>query len=212
MSSFDDHIDYVEHGLPDGALGTDPVVALQNWLSEAEAAGLPDPNAMVVGTVASTGQPTSRTVLWKGVVDGDLTFFTNRESHKAEAIAHEARVSILFPWYGLHRQVRVEGVARFAADEESDAYWASRPRGSQLGAWASAQSRPIASRDDLDRQQAEVDARFADVDRIPRPTYWGGYLVTPSSFEFWQGRVARLHDRLLFTRATGGWDQTRLQP
>lgn len=212
MSSFQDHIDYVEDGLPDGALGTDPLAALQSWLAAAEAAGLPDPNAMVVGTVASDGRPTSRTVLWKGVSDGALAFYTNRESHKGEAIAHEARVALLFPWYGLHRQVRVEGVARLASDADSDAYWSSRPRGSQLGAWASAQSESIASRDELDRQQAEVDARFADMDEVPRPSYWGGYLVTPSSFEFWQGRVARLHDRLLFTRAAQGWDVTRLQP
>lgn len=212
MSSFDDHVDYVEKGLPDGGLGTDPLVALQNWLGDAEAAGLHDPNAMVVGTVASDGRPTSRTVLWKGFVDGDLVFYTNRESAKGLALAHESRVSLLFPWYGLHRQVRVEGVARFAPDDVSDGYWASRPRGSQLGAWASAQSQGIASRDELDRQEAEVEQRFAQEDEIPRPSFWGGYLITPGSFEFWQGRAARLHDRLLFERAAMGWDQTRLQP
>jgi pyridoxamine 5'-phosphate oxidase len=212
MSSFDIHQEYVEEGLPDGALGPDPLAALQAWLADAEAAGLPDPNAMVVGTVAADGRPTSRTVLWKGIVNGALAFYTNRESAKGDALAHEARVSILFPWYGLHRQVRVEGVAALAPDDVSDAYFASRPRGSQLGAWASAQSQPIGSRAELDAQQAAVDARFEGVDAVPRPPHWGGYLVTPASIEFWQGRVARLHDRLLYEREGDGWTVTRLQP
>jgi pyridoxamine 5'-phosphate oxidase len=212
MSSFDEHTDYTVGGLADGALGADPVVALQNWLADAEAAGLPDPNAMVVGTIASDGRPTSRTVLWKGVVDGALAFYTNRESAKGMALAHDSRVSLLFPWYGLHRQVRVEGTAALAPDAVSDAYWASRPRGSQLGAWASAQSRPIDSRAELDAQQAAAEQRFAGVEMLPRPPFWGGYLVRPAAIEFWQGRAARLHDRLLFTRRDVGWDVTRLQP
>jgi pyridoxamine 5'-phosphate oxidase len=212
MSSFEEHRDYVEDGLEDGALGPDPLAALQAWLADAEAAGLPDPNAMVVGTVAADGRPTSRTVLWKGVIDGALAFYTNRDSHKGQAIAHESRVSLLFPWYGLHRQVRVEGVASIAPDSVSDAYWATRPRGSQLGAWASAQSQSIGSRAELDARQAEVDARFDGVDVIPRPPHWGGYLVSPASLEFWQGRVARLHDRLFYERAGGEWTVTRLQP
>jgi pyridoxamine 5'-phosphate oxidase len=212
MSSFDDHVDYVEDGLGDGALGPDPFAALQHWLGDAEAAGLPDPNAMVVGTIASDGHPTSRTVLWKGVVDGALAFYTNRESAKGLAIAHDARVSVLFPWYGLHRQVRVEGVAALAPDAVSDAYWASRPRGSQLGAWASAQSQPIGSRAELDAQQSAVEERFPGETPVPRPPFWGGYLITPDRFEFWQGRVARLHDRLLYSRTSSGWDVTRLQP
>lgn len=212
MSSFEQHQEYAEPGLGDDVLGPDPLIALQSWLADAEAARLPDPNAMVVGTVEPDGRPSSRTVLWKGVTDGALAFFTNRDSHKGAAIAHEARVSLLFPWYGLHRQVRVEGVAASAPDDASDAYWATRPRGSQIGAWASAQSQPIASRSDLDARDAEAAARFEAVDPIPRPPHWGGYLVTPASFEFWQGRVSRLHDRLLYTRAGDRWDVTRLQP
>ena len=212
MSSFELHQQYDEPGLPDGALGPDPIAALQAWLADAEAAGLPDPNAMVVGTVAADGRPTSRTVLWKGVVDGSLAFYTNRSSHKGAAIAHEARVALLFPWYGLHRQVRVEGTATLAPDELSDAYWASRPRGSQIGAWASAQSETIGTRAELDAQDAAAEARFDGVESVPRPPHWGGYLVTPASFEFWQGRVARLHDRLLYERADGRWSITRLQP
>ena len=212
MSSFEEHPDYVVDGLRDGALGPDPLVALQTWLADAEAAGLPDPNAMVVGTIARDGRPTSRTVLWKGVVDGALAFYTNRQSHKGEAIAHDARVSLLFPWYGLHRQVRVEGIAVIAPDATSDSYWATRPRGSQLGAWASAQSQAIGSRAELDAREAEVVARFEGIDSIPRPPHWGGYLVAPASIEFWQGRVARLHDRLFYERAGDAWTVTRLQP
>jgi pyridoxamine 5'-phosphate oxidase len=218
MSSFDEaasfhqHVQYEEAGLEPADLGDDPLAAVQSWLADAERAGLPDPNAMVIGTVAPDGRPTSRTVLWKGVVDGALAFYTNRESAKGLALAHEARVSLLFPWYGLHRQVRVEGTAAIAPDDVSDAYWSTRPRGSQLGAWASAQSRPIASRAELDAREADAARRFEGVETIPRPPHWGGYLVTPASIEFWQGRVSRMHDRLRYERAGSSWNVTRLQP
>jgi pyridoxamine 5'-phosphate oxidase len=223
MASFDIHQEYDEEGLADGSLDADPIAQFAVWLRDAEQAGLPDPNAMVVGTVEPDGRPSSRTVLLKGLDDGLFAFYTNRDSHKGAAIAHESRVSLLFPWYGLHRQVRVEGIATVAPDELSDSYWASRPRGSQLGAWASAQSKPIGSRAELDARDAEVVARFEGVEVVPRPAHWGGYLVTPESVEFWQGRRARLHDRFLYTRVPAGrvaeeprietrWIVTRLQP
>lgn len=212
VASFDAHQEYDEPGLPDGVLDPDPVVQFAAWLRDAEDAGLPDPNAMVVGTVEPDGRPSSRTVLLKGLAGGKFAFFTNRESHKGAALAHDSRVSLLFPWYGLHRQVRVEGTAAVAPDEVSDGYWATRPRGSQLGAWASAQSEPVASRAELDALQREVDERFEGIETVPRPPHWGGYLVTPASIEFWQGRRARLHDRLYYERSGVGWTIARLQP
>jgi pyridoxamine 5'-phosphate oxidase len=212
MSSLEEHQQYDEPGIADGELDADPIAQFAVWLRDAEQAGLPDPNAMVVGTIEPDGRPSSRTVLLKGLDGGQFAFFTNRSSHKGAALAHDGRVSLLFPWYGLHRQVRVEGVAEPAPDAVSDAYWATRPRGSQIGAWASAQSEPIATRAELDAQEAAAEARFDGVDPIRRPPFWGGYLVTPASIEFWQGRPSRLHDRLLYTRADGGWDVTRLQP
>jgi len=199
-------------GIDDGDLNADPIAQFAVWLQDAEEAGLPDPNAMVVGTIEPDGRPSSRTVLLKGLDGGQFAFFTNRSSHKGAALAHERRVSLLFPWYRLHRQVRVEGVAELAPEAVSDAYWATRPRGSQVGAWASAQSEPIATRAELDAREAATEARFDGVEPIPRPPFWGGYLVTPASIEFWQGRPSRLHDRLLYTRADGGWNVTRLQP
>jgi pyridoxamine 5'-phosphate oxidase len=212
MSSFEEHRQYEVPGIEDGELDADPLAQFAGWLRDAEEAGLPDPNAMVVGTIEPDGRPSSRTVLLKGLDGGQFAFYTNRSSHKGAALAHDGRVSLLFPWYGLHRQVRVEGVAEVAPDALSDAYWATRPRGSQIGAWASAQSEPVATREELDAREAAAEARFAGVDPIPRPPFWGGYLVTPASIEFWQGRRSRLHDRFLYERASGGWNVTRLQP
>jgi len=184
------------------------VALLRKWLADAGDAGVAEPNAMVIGTVDAAGRPVTRTVLCKSVDDTGITFFTNYDSAKGEDIASTPYVSATFPWFLLGRQVHVRGpVTKVSADVTAD-YWRHRPRGSQLGAWASQQSRPIASRAALLSQLADVTQRFADLDEVPVPPNWGGYLVAPEVVEFWQGRENRVHNRI---RVIGG-NVERLQP
>ncbi|HUO36738.1 MAG TPA: pyridoxamine 5'-phosphate oxidase [Mycobacterium sp.] len=184
------------------------VVLLRKWIDEAERAGIAEANAMVLATVDRLGRPVSRSVLCKSIDDSGVTFFTNYDSAKAEELAATPYASVTFPWYALGRQVHVRGpVSTVGADVTAD-YWSKRPRGSQLGAWASEQSRPIDSRADLLDQLAAVTARFADLDQVPVPPNWGGYLIGADVVEFWQGREDRLHNRI---RLTGDRLQ-RLQP
>ena len=211
MESLSQHDDYEQGALDERDLDPDPLAQLASWLTDAERAGVPSPNAMVLSTIGPDGL-TSRTVLLKGVTGGRLELVTNAGSRKGRALAADGRVSLLFPWYALERQVLVDGVATAAPAAMSDDYWSSRPRGSQLAAWASDQSQPVASRAALEARVAEVEARFAGVDPIPRPPHWGAWLVEPRRVEFWQGRPSRLHDRLVLTRAGDGWTVTRLQP
>lgn len=184
------------------------VALLGRWMADAEKAGLPEPNAMVVATVDAAGRPVTRTVLCKYVDDDGITFFTNYDSAKAQDIADTPYASATFPWYALGRQVHVRGAVRKVSAEATADYWSKRPRGSQLGAWASHQSQPIASREALLEQLAEVTERFAGSEQVPVPPNWGGYLIAPEAVEFWQGRENRVHNRI---RVTGGRVE-RLQP
>ena len=207
--------EYTLGGLDETDLHPDPIAMLQRWLDEAIRSGLYDPTAMVVSTVAATGRPSSRMVLLKGLTHEGLVFFTNYSSRKGEELAGQDGCAVVFPWHPLQRQVRVEGVARRLTDEENDAYFASRPRESQLGAWASPQSKVVGSRAQLDARYAEAAARFGD-GPVGRPPYWGGFRIVPDTFEFWQGRQGRLHDRFRYrfspTTRERPWHVQRLAP
>lgn len=179
----------------------------RKWIDDAERAGLAEPNAMVLATVAD-GRPVTRTVLCKSADESGITFFTNYDSDKGAELASAPFASATFPWFRLGRQVHIRGPVSRVDPQVTRDYWSRRPRGSQLGAWASRQSRPIASRGALLDQLAEVTARFADSERVPVPPNWGGYLIAPEAVEFWQGRENRLHNRI---RVSGGRVE-RLQP
>jgi pyridoxamine 5'-phosphate oxidase len=203
--------EYERDGLDESHADPDPYLMFSRWLSEAIEARLYEPNAMVLSTVSTDGAPSSRVVLLKGLDRNGLVFFTNLTSAKADDLAHRPRCALLFPWQEMERQVRVAGEAVPLDDEENDIYFASRPRTAQLGAWASPQSRPVASRADLESSLAEVERRFADRP-VGRPPFWGGYRVVPDTVEFWQGRPGRLHDRLRYRREDGTWRLERLAP
>ncbi|HLT46023.1 MAG TPA: pyridoxamine 5'-phosphate oxidase [Rubricoccaceae bacterium] len=203
---------YARAALSEDAAHPDPLVQFEAWLVEAVAAGAREPNAMTLATASPDGRPSARVVLLKGVDARGLTFFTNLESRKAGELEANPRAALVFWWPEVERQVRVEGRVERVADAEADAYFASRPPGSRLGAWASPQSRPLPDRAALDARLAEVEARFAGADP-PRPPFWGGFRVVPDRFEFWQGRPSRLHDRLEYAPdGAGGWAITRLAP
>ena len=172
------------------------VALLRQWLADAEEAGVAEPNAMVVGTVDERGRPVTRSVLCKSVDESGISFYTNYDSAKGEQLAATPYASATFPWFLLGRQVHVRGPVTKVSAEATSAYWRNRPRGSQLGAWASQQSKPIASRAALLEQLADVTARFADLDEVPVPPNWGGYLIAPEVVEFWQGRENRVHNMI----------------
>jgi pyridoxamine 5'-phosphate oxidase len=203
--------EYELGGLSENDLEAHPVAMFSRWFAEAGAAGLLEANAMVLSTVSAGNRPSARTVLLKGVEPDGFVFFTNYESRKGAELAASPACSLLFGWYPLQRQVRIEGMAEKIDRAETEAYFASRPRGSQLGAWASHQSSEVPSRAELDASYAEIEQRFDGGD-VPAPPYWGGYRVVPSSIEFWQGRRGRMHDRLVYRRAEDGWSTHRLAP
>ncbi|MBN8903592.1 MAG: pyridoxamine 5'-phosphate oxidase [Rhodospirillales bacterium 69-11] len=190
----------------------DPFAKFATWFAEAEASEPKDPNAMTVVTATPDGKPSARTILLKGIDPRGFVFYTNKESRKAGELAANPQVFLLFYWKSLGRQVRIEGKVESVTDAEADAYYASRPRISRLGAWASQQSRPLDARATLERRLAEYEAEFSG-DDIPRPAYWSGYRVLPEYFEFWQDMPFRLHDRATFRRdADGGWVEGKLYP
>lgn len=203
--------DYARGGLDLPDLEADPTAMFRRWLAEALAAGLHEPNAMVVSTVSPEGQPSSRMVLLKGHSEEGFVFFTNQESRKGVELAANPRCALLFPWHPLERQVRVEGEARLLDRDAVDEYFRVRPRRSRLGAWASDQSRPVASREALAASYAEMEERYAEGE-VPVPPQWGGYVVVPDAVEFWQGRPGRMHDRLVYVRDCDAWSVQRLAP
>ena len=184
-------------------LPSDPLAAFASWLAEAAANEyIVEANAMVLSTLGADEEISTRTVLLKDISEGGFTFFTNYQSRKAHAIEMHDRVSVLFPWYAMERQVSITGVISKIADSESEEYFATRPWSSQIGAWASAQSQPLESRAELESRFAGASAKWSEGTTVPRPPHWGGYRIAPLSIEFWQGRYSRLHDRLRYERQT----------
>jgi pyridoxamine 5'-phosphate oxidase len=188
----------------------EPMAPFRRWLDEAWK-GEPNAHAMTLATTTSDGRPSARAVLLKGLDERGYVFYTNLESRKSKELLANPHAALCFLWKSLDRQVRVEGFVELAADEEADAYFASRPRDSQIGAWASDQSRPLASRAELERRVDEFSRRFGEGE-VPRPPYWSGFRLVPQRVEFWQERPSRLHDRILFIREGDAWRRERLFP
>ena len=194
----------LDHTLDEGMLPADPMELFARWMADVIAAGLPEPSAMALATVSADGRPRARMVLLKAHDASGFTFYTNRTSRKGSDLAEVPRASLLFPWYPIQRQVIIEGTVTPLSTADSEPYFRSRPRGSQLGAWASHQSTVISSRAELDDRYAELSQRWPEDTPVPMPEFWGGYRVEPVVAEFWHGRPDRMHDRFRYQRLDGG--------
>ena len=204
--------EYTRAGLREADAHHDPIEQFRRWFDEALAANLYEPNAMTLATATRAGKPSARVVLLKGFDEKGFVFYTNYEGRKARELEENLHCALVFYWGELERQVRIEGHAERVSEEESDAYYGSRPRGSLLGAWVSEQSRPVGDREALEERLRRLETEYEGRE-IPRPPFWGGYRVEPEEIEFWQGRENRLHDRLLYRRQDDvGWRVERLQP
>jgi pyridoxamine 5'-phosphate oxidase len=193
-------------------LPEDPIDGFKSWFDAAVAAQVPEPTAMTLATVSKDGKPSARVVLYKGIQDGAFRFVTNYQSRKAQELSANPNVALVFLWPLLHRQVRVEGVAQKFSSEEAEAYFRTRPRGSQLGAWSSPQSQPIQNRDELVKLIQFNESRFEGVETIPCPPFWGGFRVQPQAIEFWEERAHRVHERIRFTCHESRWTREQLAP
>jgi len=198
-------------GLTEETLAGDPMTQFGRWMADAQARGLPEPTAMVLATVSAEGRPRARTVLLKGHGQPGFTFYTNRTSRKGQDLAANGRACVVFPWFAMGRQVTAEGDVRIMSQAESEPYYRSRPRQSQIGAWASRQSQVIGSRRELDDRVAELERRWPPGE-VPMPDFWGGYVLVPETVEFWQAGTFRLHDRLRYRRHGAGWVIERISP
>jgi pyridoxamine 5'-phosphate oxidase len=205
-------VEPARHSLDEAEVPADPAVLFARWMDDVVSAGLPEPTAMVLATVSPAGRPRARTVLLKDYGPEGLVFYTNRTSAKGQHLAGQPYACLVFPWHPLQRQVIIEGPVEALPTGESEPYFHSRPRGSQLGAWASRQSSVLASREELEGRYRELQERWPEETVVPMPEFWGGYRVLPEVMEFWEGRQSRLHDRLRYRREGQDWVLERLAP